>query len=83
MFRAGRYSRNAQRQRCALKRHGDGHLADIRCYAAKEGLKLTDKAGREWCSPSWMIVGLCAQAGRIRPKGFPRRAYGHRLANRL
>ena len=68
-----------------LQRHGDGHLADIRCYAAKEGLKLTDKAGRERVFTElddWL--GLRAQAGRIRPKGFPTDGLmGPAFANRL
>jgi topoisomerase-4 subunit A len=55
-----------------LQRHGDGHLADARCYAEKDGLKIADKAGRERIFTDleeWQ--GLRAQAGRIRPKGFP------------
>ena len=68
-----------------LQRHGDGHLADIRCYAAKEGLKLNDKAGRERVFTEldeW--VGLRGQAGRIRPKGFPTDGLmGPAFANRL
>jgi topoisomerase-4 subunit A len=68
-----------------LQRHGDGHLADIRCYAAKEGLKLNDKAGRDRVFTEldeW--VGLRSQAGRIRPKGFPTDGLmGPAFANRL
>jgi topoisomerase-4 subunit A len=55
-----------------LQRHGDGHLADARCYSEKDGLKISDKAGRERIFTDleeWQ--GLRAQAGRIRPKGFP------------
>ncbi|NCF79061.1 MAG: DNA topoisomerase IV subunit A [Alphaproteobacteria bacterium] len=55
-----------------LQRHGDGHLADARCYAEKDGLKIADKAGRERIFTDleeWQ--GLRAHAGRIRPKGFP------------
>ena len=55
-----------------LQRHGDGHLADARCYSQKDGLKITDRAGRERLFEDlsdW--EGLRAQAGRIRPKGFP------------
>jgi topoisomerase-4 subunit A len=55
-----------------LQRHGDGHLADARCYSKKDGLKITDRAGRERLFEDlsdW--EGLRAQAGRIRPKGFP------------
>ena len=68
-----------------LQRHGDGHLADIRCYAADEGLKLTDRAGRERVFTDldeW--VGHRAQAGRVRPKGFPTDGLmGPAFANRL
>jgi topoisomerase-4 subunit A len=55
-----------------LQRHGDGHLADARCYTEADGLKITDKAGRERIFEDlteWH--GLRAQAGRVRPKGFP------------
>ena len=55
-----------------LQRHGDGHLADARCYVEAEGLKITDRAGRERVFDDladWK--GLRAQAGRVRPKGFP------------
>lgn len=55
-----------------LQRHGDGHLADARCYNESAGLKITDKAGRERVFEDlvqWR--GLRAQAGRLRPKGFP------------
>ncbi|MDB2584737.1 DNA topoisomerase IV subunit A [Alphaproteobacteria bacterium] len=55
-----------------LQRHGDGHLADARCYVEGEGLKITDKAGRERVFEDlaeW--YGHRAQAGRLRPKGFP------------
>lgn len=55
-----------------LQRHGDGHMAAVRCYAAADGLKIPDKAGRERLFEDlaeW--EGLRAQAGRIRPKGFP------------
>ena len=55
-----------------LQRHGDGHLADARCYSEAEGLKITDKAGRERVFDNlaeWK--GLRAQTGRVRPKGFP------------
>lgn len=55
-----------------LQRHGDGHLADARCYVEAEGLTITDRAGRERVFDDlgeW--AGHRAQAGRIRPKGFP------------
>ena len=55
-----------------LQKYADGELADIRCYDAQAGLTVIDKAGRsrvfeelkEW-------EGSRAQAGRVRPKGFP------------
>ena len=55
-----------------LQRHGDGHLADAKCYVEADGLKITDRAGRERVFEDladWK--GLRAQAGRVRPKGFP------------
>ena len=55
-----------------LQRHGDGHLADIRCFARDEGLKFFDRAGRERNFTElddWF--GHRAQAGRVRPNGFP------------
>ncbi len=55
-----------------LQRYGDGHLADVRCFVEKDGLAITDKAGRERVFDNlkeW--YGLRAQAGRIRPTGFP------------
>ena len=68
-----------------LQRHGDGHMADARCYLAADGLKITDKAGRERVFEDldeWQ--GLRAQAGRIRPKGFPVDGLlGLAFANRL
>ena len=55
-----------------LQRHGDGHLADARCYVEAEGLKITDRAGRERVFDDLAgLEGLRAQAGRVRPKGFP------------
>jgi topoisomerase-4 subunit A len=60
-------------------------MADARCYVAAEGLKITDKAGRERVFEDleeWQ--GLRAQAGRIRPKGFPVDGLlGLAFANRL
>ena len=68
-----------------LQRHGDGHMADAGCYLAADGLKITDKAGRERVFEDldeWQ--GLRAQAGRIRPKGFPVDGLlGLAFANRL
>ena len=68
-----------------LQRHGDGHMTDARCYLAADGLKITDKSGRERVFEDleeWQ--GLRAQAGRIRPKGFPVDGLlGLAFANRL
>lgn len=55
-----------------LQKYSDGALADVRCFDARQGLTVVDKAGRsrlfedmdEW-------KGARAKAGRVRPKGFP------------
>ncbi len=55
-----------------LQRYGDGYLAAARVYDKKTGLIIKDKAGREQKFTDlkeW--TGLRAQAGRVRPKGFP------------
>ncbi len=55
-----------------LQRYGDGHIADARVYESKQGLQLTTQNGRQNSFTDltdWQ--GLRAQAGRIRPKGFP------------
>lgn len=55
-----------------LQRHGDGHLADARVYWKKQGLTVMDGAGHQHVFEAlkeW--EGLRAQAGRVRPKGFP------------
>ena len=68
-----------------LQRHGDGHMADARCYSEADGLKIIDSAGRERVFDDlaeWK--GLRAQAGRIRPKGFPTDGLmGRAFPNRL
>lgn len=68
-----------------LQRHGDGHLADARTFDAKHGLIVTDSAGRERVFDDlkeW--YGFRAQAGRIRPKGFPTNGLlGPAFKNRL
>ncbi len=68
-----------------LQRHGDGQLADARCYSEAEGLKISDKSGRERVFDDlsdWM--GMRAQAGRVRPKGFPVDGLmGQAFSNRL
>ena len=68
-----------------LQRHGDGHLADARTFDAKHGLIVIDSAGRERVFndlKEW--YGFRAQAGRIRPKGFPTNGLlGPAFKNRL
>lgn len=55
-----------------LQRHGDGHLSDARVYYEKHGLSVSDKSGRSRVFEDLKeFYGLRAQAGRIRPKGFP------------
>jgi topoisomerase-4 subunit A len=55
-----------------LQRHGDGHLSDARVYYEKQGLSVSDKSGRSRVFEDLKeFYGLRAQAGRIRPKGFP------------
>ena len=68
-----------------LQRHGDGHLADARVYWKKQGLTVVDGAGRQHVFDNlkeW--EGLRAQAGRVRPKGFPANGLiGPAFPNRL
>lgn len=55
-----------------LQKYTDGALADVRCFDAKQGLTVIDKAGRSQVFSTldeWH--GTRAQAGRVRPKGFP------------
>ena len=55
-----------------LQKYADGDLADIRSYDPAEGLTVVDKAGRARLFDDlkdW--EGARAQAGRVRPKGFP------------
>ena len=56
-----------------LQRYRDGGLADIKVFAAAEGLSWIDGSGRNWKVEDfeeWR--GARAQAGRLPPKGFPR-----------
>jgi topoisomerase-4 subunit A len=58
-----------------LQRYKDGGVADARVIARKDGLTWVDSSGRTFTRPlaelkEW--VGDRAQAGRIRPDGFPR-----------
>ena len=55
-----------------LQKYSDGGLADARSFTASEGLVVSDRAGRSRAfedMAEWQ--GTRAQAGRIRPKGFP------------
>ena len=55
-----------------LQRHGDGHLSDVRVYFEKQGLSVSDKSGRSRVFEDLKdFYGLRAQAGKVRPKGFP------------
>jgi topoisomerase-4 subunit A len=58
-----------------LQRYKDGGVADVRVFAKADGLSWMDSSGRNFNRPlkelkEW--VGERAQAGRIRPDGFPR-----------
>ena len=58
-----------------LQRYKDGGVADARVIVRKDGLTWVDTSGRTFNRPlaelkEW--VGDRAQAGRIRPDGFPR-----------
>ncbi len=56
-----------------LQKYKDGGLADITTFDKKEGLAITDTAGRRQEIADWKDwVGKRAQAGRLPPKGFPR-----------
>ena len=55
-----------------LQKYNEGGLADVRSFKADEGLIVSDRAGRSRVFEDltdWQ--GTRAQAGRIRPKGFP------------
>ena len=55
-----------------LQKYNEGGLADARSFKADEGLIVSDRAGRSRVFEDltdWQ--GTRAQAGRIRPKGFP------------
>ncbi|MCB1482549.1 MAG: DNA topoisomerase IV subunit A, partial [Rhodobiaceae bacterium] len=58
-----------------LQKYKDGGVADVRCFAATDGLTWTDPAGRAFTRnleelADW--IGERAQAGRMVPSGFPR-----------
>ncbi|MBE8221054.1 MAG: DNA topoisomerase IV subunit A [Alphaproteobacteria bacterium] len=55
-----------------LQRHGEGYLMGARCFTAKKGLSLTDKAGREKIFDDLKVYhGTRGQSGRKHPNGFP------------
>jgi topoisomerase-4 subunit A len=58
-----------------LQKYKDGGVADARTFKKSDGLSWADSSGRVFNRPlselkEW--VGERAQAGRIRPDGFPR-----------
>ncbi len=58
-----------------LQKYKDGGVADARVFARKDGLSWQDSSGRTFNRPMSELkewVGDRAQAGRIRPDGFPR-----------
>jgi topoisomerase-4 subunit A len=58
-----------------LQRYKDGGVADARVFAKGNGLTWIDSSGRTFVRPMGELkewVGDRAQAGRIRPDGFPR-----------
>jgi topoisomerase-4 subunit A len=56
-----------------LQRYKDGMLSDIKTFVMKEGLTWTDASGRvHTVSEIRDYLGERGQAGRLRPKGFPR-----------
>ena len=57
-----------------LQRYKDGGLSDARSFKYGDGLTWNDSSGRTWTVSEldeW--IGLRAQAGRLPPKGFPRK----------
>ncbi|MHA1547510.1 MAG: DNA topoisomerase IV subunit A [Alphaproteobacteria bacterium] len=58
-----------------LQRYKDGGLADVRVFAAADGLTWRDSSGRSFNRSMSELkdwVGIRAQAGRTPPTGFPR-----------
>jgi topoisomerase IV subunit A len=58
-----------------LQKYKDGGLADLRTFAASDGLTWQDTSGRTWTVSmadlaDWL--GARAEAGRLPPKGFPK-----------
>ena len=58
-----------------LQKFKDGGLSDITTFNAEEGLTFLDTAARRNEVPDWNILeGKRAQAGRMAPRGFSRKA---------
>ena len=58
-----------------LQKYKDGTVADVRVFARADGMTWVDSSGRTFNRPMSELkewVGERAQAGRIRPDGFPR-----------
>ncbi len=58
-----------------LQKYKDGGVSDVRVFTAEEGLTWTDSSGRTFTRSMDELVewiGERAQAGRLRPTGFPR-----------
>ncbi|MCB9993664.1 MAG: DNA topoisomerase IV subunit A [Hyphomicrobiaceae bacterium] len=58
-----------------LQKYKDGGVSDLKTFAGSDGLVWTDSSGRNFTKPlselgEW--IGDRAQAGRMRPNGFPR-----------
>ncbi len=58
-----------------LQKYKDGTVADVRVFSRADGMTWVDSSGRTFNRPMSELkewVGERAQAGRIRPDGFPR-----------
>ncbi|WP_428408374.1 DNA topoisomerase IV subunit A [Hyphococcus sp.] len=55
-----------------LQKYQNGGLSDAKLFTKKEGLTWTDRSGRTQTVDDWKsYLGKRAQAGKIKPKGFP------------
>jgi topoisomerase-4 subunit A len=57
-----------------LQKYKDGGLADVKCFALKEGLIAYDRSNRARTFTASELKdwrGERAQAGRLPPKGYP------------
>ncbi|MCB1518049.1 MAG: DNA topoisomerase IV subunit A, partial [Hyphomicrobiaceae bacterium] len=58
-----------------LQKYKDGGVSDLKTFSADDGLVWTDSSGRNFTKPMSELgewIGERAQAGRMRPNGFPR-----------